>query len=237
MNGIENIEKRILDEANAKADAIIKDAEEKAAAITSEYEEKIKKEITLINEKNVLLLQDIMLKARQADKMERRKKISGKKYEIVSEVFKKAQEAIMSMDDEKYLDLLVMLASNSMKDNLGGELLFNKADREKFGQRVVDRINSAVLSQKADTAKKAVAAVVDSLKEGQMPDAGKVAEDVKTGFSKKLVTLSDETANITGGVVVRRDKIEFNCDIAVIIRILSDEMASEVYDRLFPKGA
>ncbi len=237
MNGIENIEKRILDEANAKADAIIKASEQKAEAIASEYEEKIRKETTLINEKNVLLLQDIKIKARQADEMERRKKISGKKHEIVSEVFQKAQQAIMDMDDEKYLELLVKLSSDSMKDNLGGELLFNKADREKFGQRVVDRINLSVLSNKADTAKKAAAAVVDSIMEGQLPNAQKVSSDIKSGFSQKPVTLSDETADIIGGVVVRRGKIEFNCDIGVIIRILSDEMASEVYNRLFPKGA
>lgn len=237
MNGIENIEKRILDEANAKADAIIKDAQQKAEAITSEYEEKIRKETTLINEKNVLLLQDIKMKARQADEMERRKRLSGKRFEIVSEVFEKAQERIMNLDDEKYLDLLVTLSSNSMKDNLGGELLFNKADREKFGQRVVDRINAAVLSQKADSAKKAVTSVVDDIKEGNMPNVSRVAEDVKAGFSKKMVTLSDETADITGGVVVRRGKIEYNCDIAVIIRILSEEMAPEVHNKLFPKGA
>ena len=237
MNGIENIEKKILDEAKAKADAIIKEANEKASSIHLEYEEKTKSEITLINEKNVLLLQDIRIKAKQADGMDRKKRIASEKQSIIKMVFAKALEELLNLNDEDYFALLVKLAKEAMSDKMGGELLFNERDRAKFGQKVVDTLNSEVIGDKVSAAKKVVSTAVDNLMEGNIPNVGEIAQQAKKGFSGQLVTLACENAPIAGGLVVRRGKIEFNCDVAVLIRILSEDFASEVSDRLFPKGA
>ena len=237
MNGIENIEKRILDEANAKADSIIKEAEKKAQAITDQYEEKTRIDTTLINEKNVLLLQDIMLKSRQADGMERRKRLAGKRHELVTEVFSGALDKIVNMDDESYLELLVKLAESVLCDKMGGELLFNKADREKFGQDVVNKINCGYMAEKLGSAKSAVSQMAEDIKKGGLPNVARAASEAVKGFEGKYAELSKDTADIVGGVVIRRGSIEYNCDVSVIIRILSDEMAAEVHDRLFPKGA
>ena len=237
MNGIENIEKRILDEANAKADSIIREAEKKAQAIVDKYEEKTRIDTTLINEKNVLLLQDIMLKSRQADGMERKKRLAGKRHEIVTEVFTSALDRIVHMDEENYFELLVKLADSVLADKMGGELLFNKEDRAKFGQKVVDKINCGFMAEQLGSAKHAVSQMAEDVKKGGLPNVARAASEAVKGFEGKYVSLSEDTADITGGVVVRRGQIEYNCDVAVIIRILSDEMASEVHDRLFPKGA
>ena len=50
------------------------------------------------------------------------------------------------------------------------------------------------------------------------------------------VTLSADTAPIIGGLVIRRGKIELNCALDVIVRMLSEQAAFEVSNALFGKG-
>ncbi|MEG1972845.1 MAG: V-type ATP synthase subunit E [Oscillospiraceae bacterium] len=200
MNGIENIENKIINEAKEKAAAIIASAKGEAEKIAEAAKERTSYEMTSQGERTMLLLQDISLKSQQADKMERRKRISRSKQELIEEVFQKAEEKLLSLPKNEYFALLLKLSGDAMRDNLGGELLFNKKDREIYGESVVAALNA----------------------------------DATSG---KLVTLSKDTANILGGVVIRRGKIELNCDIGVTIRILSEEMAAEVSEKLFPKGA
>jgi V/A-type H+-transporting ATPase subunit E len=50
------------------------------------------------------------------------------------------------------------------------------------------------------------------------------------------VTLSADTAPIVGGLVIRRGKIELNCALDVIVRMLSEQAAFEVSNALFGKG-
>jgi vacuolar-type H+-ATPase subunit E/Vma4 len=49
----------------------------------------------------------------------------------------------------------------------------------------------------------------------------------------KGVTLAPDSANITGGVIIRRNSIELNCALDVIVRMLSEETAFEVSSALF----
>ena len=51
------------------------------------------------------------------------------------------------------------------------------------------------------------------------------------------VTLSEESRNIPGGVIIKRGNIELNCALDVTVRMLSDSMANEVNRMLFPEGA
>ena len=53
----------------------------------------------------------------------------------------------------------------------------------------------------------------------------------------EAVTLSEESRNIPGGVIIKRGNIELNCALDVTVRILSDSMANEVNRMLFPEGA
>ena len=53
----------------------------------------------------------------------------------------------------------------------------------------------------------------------------------------EAVTLSEESRNIPGGVIIKRGNIELNCALDVTVRMLSDSMANEVNRMLFPEGA
>lgn len=53
----------------------------------------------------------------------------------------------------------------------------------------------------------------------------------------KGITVSEENPDIAGGLIIRRDKIEYNCTLEAIIRLASENYASEAYNALFPEGA
>jgi V/A-type H+-transporting ATPase subunit E len=50
------------------------------------------------------------------------------------------------------------------------------------------------------------------------------------------VSLAPETAPIVGGLVIKRGKIELNCALDVLVRMLSEKSALEVANVLFDKG-
>lgn len=51
------------------------------------------------------------------------------------------------------------------------------------------------------------------------------------------VTLAPDFAPIIGGLIIRRGKIEYNCALDVIVRMVSEKVAPEVSEALFSKGA
>ncbi len=50
-------------------------------------------------------------------------------------------------------------------------------------------------------------------------------------------TLAADSAPIVGGLIVRRGKIEYNCALDVLVRMVSEKVAPEVSSALFPEGA
>ena len=50
-------------------------------------------------------------------------------------------------------------------------------------------------------------------------------------------TLAADDAPIVGGLIIRRGKIEYNCALDVLVRMVSENVASEVSAALFPEGA
>ena len=70
-------------------------------------------------------------------------------------------------------------------------------------------------------------------------DLAKHGEAVQKAIQSEVgaeVTLSADTAPIVGGLVIRRGKIELNCALDVIVRMLSEQAAFEVSNALFGKG-
>lgn len=50
-------------------------------------------------------------------------------------------------------------------------------------------------------------------------------------------TLAPDSAPIVGGLIIRRGKIEYNCALDVLVRLVSEKAAPEVSAALFPEGA
>lgn len=64
----------------------------------------------------------------------------------------------------------------------------------------------------------------------------RVVDAVNAAFSSDKYSLSDEIADIRGGLILKSGYIDINCSLEVIINSLSDEMALEIADTLFAEG-
>ena len=64
-----------------------------------------------------------------------------------------------------------------------------------------------------------------------------VLEQANSKIKGEKLSLAGDAADIRGGVVIRRGKIEINCALEVIVRMLQEEISGQVAACLFGKGA
>jgi V/A-type H+-transporting ATPase subunit E len=198
MNGIENISEKILADAREKAAQVLTEAQEEAGEIRAQGEKNAAKEAASLQSALEMRMAQDAEKARMAQDLAQRMRLQMEKQSLVTEVFERALDTLLHMPEEPYRDLLCSLAVRAAGDGLGGELMLNKTDRERYGKTVVEEANKKL--------------------------------------SQPLV-LSDDTAPIVGGVVIRRGQIEINSALDVIVRMLSEQNAFAVSGILFGQGS
>jgi V/A-type H+-transporting ATPase subunit E len=198
MNGIENISEKILADAREKAAQLLTEAQEEAGEIRVQGEKNAAQEAASLQSALKTRMAQDAEKARMAQDLAQRMRLQVEKQSLVTEVFERALDTLLHMPEDPYRDLLCSLAVRAAGDGLGGELMLNKTDRERYGKTVVEEANKKL--------------------------------------SQPLV-LSDDTAPIVGGVVIRRGQIEINSALDVIVRMLSEQNAFAVSGILFGQGS
>lgn len=137
---IENIIERILSDAEQEAKALLSSANrEKEARLEKARRESgnIQKEM----ETKALLDAKLHRERRlSVAELEARKLALAAKQEAIAMGFEKALAQLSRMEPDRYIRLLAdAVKATGMT---GGELLFNPADRESIGQKVVDTVNA-----------------------------------------------------------------------------------------------
>ena len=194
MKGTEKIIAHIQADAKAEADAILAQAEKQCAAIRDEYAEKAREAYSAKIRDGVKDCEESAGSKDRIVQMESKKEILSLKQEMVSESFSKAKEMLLNMSGEDYFAFLVNLAVRG-SDNGAGEIILNKADREKYGDRIAQAANAAISGGK--------------------------------------LTLSEDTGDFSGGLIVRNGRIEVNNSIELLIDMCREEMSGKVAGILF----
>lgn len=228
MNGIEKITARIEQDARAEIEALLKDAEEKAAAIRAEYEARAAAQADMAAQSSKQAAAQRLERLEGAAEMEAKKMILAAKQAVIDKTFAKAKEALLSMSEEDYVELLAKLAVRSSKTGRE-EIILNERDRETVGYKVVSRANALL-------AEAAAPELPDELKGSGV---GKVIAKVVTGANALLqgtamLTLADEIREMDGGLILRDGKVEINCAFETQLRVLRETMAADVAKVLFP---
>jgi len=136
MNGIENIIKRIEEEAREAAAKIIADAEAEAASIREKYtseSESVRGEIVSRGKK---VADERAARLSGAASLEAKKAALAKKQELISDAFSAAVEKLSSLSDDKRalaLSRLALAAANGGK----GEIILSKAERDAIGAKLM----------------------------------------------------------------------------------------------------
>jgi len=229
MNGIEKITARIETDAKAETAAILREAEEKAAAIRAQYEAQAAQEAKAATEAGRVAAQRQLERLESAARMDAKKQLLGAKQEALDSAFAKAQEKLLALPDDEYADLLAKMAVKASRTGRE-EIILNAKDRERVGVQVAAKAN-AILAEAVKPA-----AANKAAKSGSK--AGEILSKVVTGASALLqgtamLTLSQETREMAGGLTLRDGNVEINCAFETQLRVLREEMAAEVAGILF----
>ena len=227
MKGIEKITARIEQDANADIAAQMKAAEEKAAAIRTQYEAQAREETAKAAENAEKAALQLVERAESAARMDAKKLTLSAKQECIDKAFAQAAKGLITLPEEEYVDLLARIAARSAQTGRE-EVLLNQRDRDAVGAKVVSRANQIL-------AKSVAPNLPQELKSSK---AGKIIDKVVTGANAVLqgtamLTLAQETRDITGGLILRDGSVEINCAFETQLRLLREEMAADVAKVLF----
>jgi len=229
MNGIEKITARIETDAKAEVAEILREAEEKAAGIRAKYEVQAKQEAEAAKQAGIEAARRQAERMESAAQMEAKKQMLAAKQASLNEAFDQAQAKLLSMPDDAYASLLAQMAVKAARTGRE-EIILNAKDRDRVGAMVVAKANAMLAERvKPEAAGKAAKAG---------GKAGAVLSAVVTGANALLqgtamLTLSQETREMAGGLMLRDGSVEVNCAFETQMRVLREEMAAEVAGILF----
>ena len=141
MKGVEKITERILAEANEAANTAKSEAEAKAKEILEEFEGKARQTYEqMVATGRTEAAAAAERKVRTA-KLQAKKDILGTKQEFINKAYTIAQESILAMPEDEYVDLL---ARKACEASISGEeaVILNEDDKSVLGQKVVDAANA-----------------------------------------------------------------------------------------------
>lgn len=140
MKGTEKILAHIRADAQSQVDAILAQAGEQAAQIRAEYDKKASQVYADKLRAGTKACQDQMDSVQRIAQMEAKKELLSVKQEMVARSFEKAQEGLVALPEEKYVDFLAGLAA---KASVTGDeaIVLNERDRAAVGEAVVKAAN------------------------------------------------------------------------------------------------
>ena len=227
MNGIEKITARIETDMKAEIEAILKDGEAKAAQMKAEYEAKAKAEAAAAEQAGKEAAERQLERLESAAKMDAKKELLAAKQACLDEAFEAARKKLLALPEDEYVELLAKLVVKSAKTGRE-ELIFNAADRERVGAKVVAKANAALA---AAVAPELPGEVKGSKVGGLIAKVVNGASALMQGTA--MLTLSNETREIEGGVLLRDGNVEVNCAFETQLRVLRNNMAAEIAAILF----
>ena len=142
MIGTERIVSHIRDEAQAEKTAALAQAGAKAAEIAAEFAKKAQAEADELLRSGKEAAEQRVLRADRTNRLEARKDILGLKQGLVTAAFDKARQAILALDEDKYVAFLAAQAGAAALTG-SEEVVLGKADRERLGARIVEAANAA----------------------------------------------------------------------------------------------
>ena len=146
MNGIEKITQRISAEAQAECGKLMQEAEERCAAIKAEYEKKAEAAYNESLEKGKQEIEQTVIRANRAERLNAKKEVLGAKQEIVNTAFDKAKEKLLNMQEDEYVSFLAGLAA---KASVSGteKIVLSAKDAAAVGAKTVSAANAALSAQ------------------------------------------------------------------------------------------
>lgn len=220
MNGMEKIAQRIQGDAQRELDQLEAETRRQAEELLAQSRAQADQEREAILARGRKAAAERQERLESAAQMEKRKLLLAAKQEMLDQVFDRALEKLCALPDEELVALLSRLAAGASSSGKE-QVIFSKRDRARLGKQVVLGANEILAQKNA----------------GALP--GSIGESKMGAFINKIVgvgaqlTLSQDTRNIRGGLILSDGEIEMNCTFETLVRLQREKLEREIAGILF----
>lgn len=141
MNGLDNILRRIREDAQREMDAMEREAQTQREAILVQGKAQAEAILTEGRQHNRAAADSQTARLVSAANMEARQLLLRAKQQYMEECFAAARQRIATLPPEEYADYLARWTAKAAETGQE-EVLLSAADREKLGQHVVSKANA-----------------------------------------------------------------------------------------------
>ena len=223
MRGLSKITDKILDEARAEAAERLAAADAESAKIYAEYKQKAEKEIQLAEAEAKEEAGQILARTRSAEQTVRKNIIFKAQGDMIDKAFASAKDELCELADEQKIELLSGLMLSALASEFEAEQ--SRADVYGVDEDEGVRYYEVMLNAR---------------------DRDRIGEALINHFKRKIVgkdfgdmparvSLSKDSANIEGGLIIKVGDVEINCSIETIVSRLRPSLEAKVAKILFPE--
>lgn len=221
MVGLEKITSRIIADAKADAEKSIAAAEEQCRAIKADCDARIATMSAAIGDEAERDAENMISRAKSTAAMDKRNILMAAHSRLVDDAFAEAREKILNMSGKEYTAFVVSLLSAAFFEQAETE----KKNRELYGDEEAGEIAVYEVILNENDRAKFGRDIIGGAK-------NQLAGKVEHAMVEKLA-LSESTAEIDGGVILKYGDVEINCSLSVMLSGLRNELESEVCRVLF----
>lgn len=141
MNGIEKITERIRRDAQGEIDALLLEAEKAAEAVREDARAQAAERIAAGRRQNEDAAREQESRLISAAEMEARQRVLAAKQQELEEVFRQAEQRLLSLPEGELIELLAAFVAREGETGQE-ELLFSEELRDRIGAQVTARANA-----------------------------------------------------------------------------------------------
>ena len=240
MTGIETICNKIRTDAQSQCDDILNRARQEAAEIEKTYEDSAQSDAQAILSRGRAAAAERQVRLKGVAELEARKLSLAAKQQMLDAAFDAALQELQNLPEQEYISTLAALAAKSAVTG-SEEIILSSGDREKYGRQIVAAANRLFseahpgpsFQEKARDAFNELTPKADAPQDLKSLGKKVLSATGKLMASAPALTLSDETRDTQGGLILQGDRMEVNATFPAILRKLRDELSIQVAQILF----
>lgn len=222
MTGLEKIIARIEAEGRERAGLLLQHAEEECRATAAEYAARAEAVREKLSGEAQSQCEVMISRARAAVEREHREVLTKARNDLLDEVFEAAKARLCSTDYGQYRELLVALLVSALLEQ-------QRVARESVAMGdEVEEVERFEVLLNAEDRERFGSFVIDG--------ARRVAERRIGAENAAKLCVSDETAPIDGGLILRFGNVELNCSLSVVLNDVRRELEPRISALLFDHG-
>ena len=223
MTGLEKVTGKILADAEEDARAALAAAQADCEAARAEASQKTEADCDLLRIAAQREGEALIRRAKSAAEMARRNVLLETRSELVEEAFRQAEKEIRDMSTEKYMTLLTGMLKGALRRQLEDE----QESMRLYGETITPAAYEILLNTR--DRKTYGNRLLEEVQAGSFARIGLTRPD--------MVKLSAETADISGGLILRCGDIEINCSLRMMFGEVRRRTEGRVASVLFGKNA